>query len=84
MKWDATFSRATTKLSKSLNEPFIALHAMERNVLIESHELIHYSVTVTVEIKKYDGDLYNDIQRVYTKLNPVEIRTVNEVVVSVR
>jgi hypothetical protein len=84
LKWDATFTKSTVKMAKSLKEPFLSVHSLERNMMTPSDDLVHYAVSVTVKIEKFNGDIYTEIQKLYSKLNPVEVRSRNEVLIKVK
>ncbi len=81
LKWDTVVKNTIIKELKSLYNPFLTVHAMNRNTT--SKVPLEYAVAVTINIAKYQGSLYSDILRQYPKLQPVHVRNVNEIMVSV-
>lgn len=73
MKWDTTVKRHVSKLSKSLKDPFLVLHGMERE--ITEGDKIKYALSVKVEFINYVGDLYSEIRNQYKVLTPLQLRT---------
>ncbi len=81
LKWDTVVKKTITKELKSLHNPFLTLHAMNRNTTKDAP--LEYAVAITIEIAKYQGNLYRDVLRQYAKLQPIRVRNVNEIMVSV-
>lgn len=81
LKWDTVVKNNVTKQLSSLHNPFLTLHAMNRNGADD--EMLKYAVAVTVAIPKYRGDLYDDVRTQFTQLQPIRVRAVNEIMVSV-
>lgn len=82
LKWDTVATRISPMRGASLHEPYITLHALGRNELEESLDMVQYAVLVTVEAPKFQGDLYSEISKIYNKLEPLEIKAANQVLVS--
>lgn len=82
LKWDTVVRRSINKNGASIYEPFLVLHAMERNDS-DLDEPLDYGVAITVEIPKFKGDLYAEIVKIYNKLEPLEIRGINQIMVPV-
>jgi hypothetical protein len=79
-KWEPLVRRSKTMLSKSLSEPFLILHAIERNRVTERLE---FATIVTIEAPKFTGDLYTEIRRRYPALAPIRLRTEAEIRVQI-
>jgi hypothetical protein len=79
-KWEPLVRRSKTMLGKSLNEPFLILHAMARNRVSARFE---YAAIVTIEAPKFRGDLYTEIRRRYPALAPIRLRTEAEIRVQI-
>ncbi|UUV18027.1 S8 family peptidase [Fusobacteria bacterium ZRK30] len=73
MKWDTTVKRHVSKLNKSLKDPFLVLHGMEREA--SESDKIKYALSVKVEFIKYAGNLYSEIRNQYKILSPLQLRT---------
>jgi hypothetical protein len=71
-KWEPIVRRKVSKLSDSLHEPFLLLHAIPRN---GATARIEYAAVVTISAPKYGGDLYDAVLRRFTALQPIRIRT---------
>ncbi len=62
----------------SLENPFLVLHGMGRN---GSTDRIDYAVVVTISVPKYQGNLHEDILNEFKVLEPIDIRTRNEIMI---
>lgn len=82
LKWDTIARRVKGLQIDSFDEPFISLHGMARNDDYNKVR-IDYAVIITVEIPKYSGNLYDDILQVYSSLEPLRIRAINEIMIPV-
>lgn len=71
MKWDTVSRKFKPKYISSLKDPFIVLQAISRDE--GDTEKIKFCVAITVEIEKYEGNLYADILQKYEVLTPLEI-----------
>ncbi|MGE5482287.1 MAG: hypothetical protein ACM3VX_05195 [Bacteroidota bacterium] len=56
------------------------LHSMARN---GANSELEYAVAITIDVPGYEGSLYDDILAVYNRLEPLRIRSLNEVMVTV-
>ena len=79
LKWDTVIHKCITMRSSSLFEPALTMHAIGRNGF-ESEE-IRYYVVVTVDAPKYEGRLYDSILQTYQNLAPIEVRSLNRIIV---
>ncbi len=82
LKWDTIARRLKRLEFDTFDEPFISLHGMARNDDYNK-ERIDYSVIITVDIPKYKGNLYDDILQIYSTLEPLRIRAINEIMIPV-
>lgn len=71
-KWESVVRRSKPKYAKSIDSPFMTLHAIGRN---GAHERFDYVVIVTLRAPKFDGDLYTEIRQEYPALAPIRLRT---------
>lgn len=81
-KWDTVIHRDLSMRGSSLLNPVLTLHAIGRNGFDISK--FKYFVAITIEAKKYNGNLYDSILQSYQNLTPVEIRNVNRVMVDIQ
>jgi hypothetical protein plarl_07085 len=81
LKWDTIVKKRLSMRTSSLNNPFFILHGMNRE--ITSAIPMKYFVVITVEIPKYPGILYDDILKQYRNLEPISIKTQNQLFVEV-
>lgn len=72
-KWDTVVKRHFSHNAASICEPFIILHAMERNSE-NFNEPIIYALAVRIKLKNYSGNLYSDIRTQYSNLLPLKVR----------
>lgn len=81
LKWDTIVKEKQTMRAASLLNPFLILHAMGHKGFESSK--IKYFVAITVNIPKYEGNLYNATLQNYKNLVPIEIRNINKVMIPV-
>ncbi len=79
-KWEPVVCRIKSMRATSLNNPFIALHAIPRHGEINR---VEYAAIVTISAPKFSGDLYDSVVRNFTALQPVRIRTESEIRISI-
>jgi len=75
-QWEPIVRRSASKQAKSLDQPFFTLHAIGRNGVVERFD---YVVVVTIQAKKFNGDLYGEIRKRYPALAPIRVRTEAEI-----
>lgn len=78
LKWDTIVKKWVSKKAESIDDPFLILHGMGRN---GSTDRIDYSVAITISVKNYAGNLYQEILDSYNLLNPIDIRAKNEIMI---
>ncbi len=81
MKWDTISRKYKSKNISSINEPFLVLQAINRDD--ENIGKFKFCVAITVEMSKYDRNLYNDILEKYKVLTPIEITQESEIEVEI-
>jgi hypothetical protein len=81
LKWDTVVKNWKKMRSTSLEQPFLLLHGMGRNG--SSFERMDYAVVITINAPKYAGNLYEDILNEYKVLQPVSIRSRNQLLLRV-
>ncbi|WP_083932172.1 S8 family peptidase [Cohnella laeviribosi] len=81
LKWDTVVHRWDRMRSTSLRNPFIVLHGLGRN---SGSDRMDYAVIVTISAPRYQGSLYEDILSEYRALEPIQMRTVNEILVPIQ
>ena len=59
-------------LGSGVVEPFLTLQAIGRNGV---NTRVDYVAIVTIESKKFTGDLYSLVREAYPALNPIRVRT---------
>jgi hypothetical protein len=79
-KWEPLVRRSISKHAKNLNDPFLTLHAIGRN---QAKDRFEYAAVVTLQAKKFDGDLYQVIRERYPALAPIRLRTEAEIRVQI-
>ncbi|OMF31944.1 S8 family peptidase [Paenibacillus peoriae] len=79
-KWDTVVQRWDRMRSTSLENPFLVLHGMGRN---SGNDRMDYAVIATISAPRYEGSLYEDILSEYKQLQPIQMRTVNEILIPV-
>ncbi|WP_281869948.1 S8 family peptidase [Brevibacillus parabrevis] len=79
LKWDTVVQKWDSMRATTLKNPFLVLHGMGRN---GGNDRMDYAVIVTIEAPKYQGSLYEDILNEYRQLQPIQMRAVNEILVS--
>jgi hypothetical protein len=83
LKWDTIVHKTINKQSGGVFEPFLVVHSQGRNDNEDLGELVDYAVAVTIEIPKFEGDAYKDVLKAYNKLQPLEVRAVNQILVPI-
>lgn len=78
LKWDTVVKKWKNMNVSSLENPFLVLHGMGRN---GSNDRIDYAVVMTISVPKYKGNLYEEILNEYKVLQPVGIRSKNEIMI---
>lgn len=78
LKWDTVVKKWKRMRVSSLENPFLVLHGMGRN---GSTDRIDYAVVVTISVPKYQGNLHEDILNEFKVLEPIDIRTRNEIMI---
>jgi len=81
LKWDTVIRREINMNGSSLFNPYLSLHAMSRNETDDND--MKYFAVITIKAKKYTGSLYNEILQNYKNLLPIEIRSINRVMVDI-
>lgn len=71
-KWDTIIRKNINKNISSIKDPFLIISALSRDK--EDNKKVKYVVALTVEMKKYRGNLYSDICNKYKVLTPLELR----------
>ena len=71
-KWEPLVRRSISKVAKNLNDPFLTLRAIARN---QARDRFEYVAVVTLQARKFDGDLYQVIRERYPALAPIRLRT---------
>lgn len=79
-KWDTISKRSDRKKYQGLDQPFLVIHAMERNQ-VPSTDRLEYAIAVTVTYCNYTGDAYSQTLGVFNKLETAQIRSRNEIMV---
>ncbi|KGM95821.1 hypothetical protein Z968_08220 [Clostridium novyi A str. 4552] len=70
-KWDTISRKAKGKKIDGVNDPFLIISALSRD---EGDLMkVRFSVAITVEMKKYKGNMYADILNKYDVLAPIQI-----------
>lgn len=82
LKWDTVIKKNKSMKGSSLQNPFLTLHALDRNGF--NSQNIHYYVAVTIEARSYNGSLYDSVLQNYQNLIPIEIRNVNRIFVDTK
>ncbi|QIL46190.1 S8 family peptidase [Vagococcus coleopterorum] len=78
-KWDTVVKRSKVCLAKTLDYPFLTVHALDRET---TKTRVRYSVAITVEALNYNGDLYDEIMNEYRVLQPINVQLENELRIS--
>lgn len=81
LKWDTVVKKWKRMRVSSLDHPSLVLHGMGRN---GSSERMDYAAVITISVPKYQGNLYEDILNEYNVLEPVFIRSRNEIMLPIR
>lgn len=71
-KWDTISRKSKGKNIENVVDPFLIISALSR----EDGDVkkIKFSVAITVEIKKYNGNMYKDVLNKYEVLAPIKIK----------
>ena len=70
-KWDTISRKTNGKKIDGVNNPFLIISALSRDE--GDLRKVRFSVAITVEIKKYNGNMYADILNKYDVLAPIQI-----------
>lgn len=70
-KWDTISKKSKGKMVENISEPFLIISALSRDD--NDVQKIKFCVAVTIECKKYIGNMYEDILNKYEVLTPIEI-----------
>lgn len=70
-KWDTISKKNKGKKIDGVNDPFLIISALSRDD--DDIRKVRFSVAVTVEMKKYNGNMYQDILNKYDVLTPIQI-----------
>ncbi len=79
LKWDTVIKKKQRMRGRSLLDPALTLHAIDRNDF--SANKIQYHVAITIEALNYQGSLYDSVLQNYQNLTPIEIRNINRVMI---
>lgn len=82
LKWDTVVKREKSFMAKNVSDPFLVIHSMNRNT--ESVDNTDYAVVVTVSYTKDVPELQSKIREKFKKLNPLEIKALNQIYVTVK
>lgn len=78
-KWDTVVKRSTVCMAKTLDYPFLTVHALDRET---DKKRVRYSVAITIEALNYSGNLYDEIMNEYRVLHPINVQLENELRIS--
>lgn len=70
-KWDTISKKSKGKKAENINNPFLIISALSRDEA--DVQKIKFCVAITIENKKYEGNMYEDILNKYEVLTPLEI-----------
>jgi hypothetical protein len=70
-KWDTISRKTKGKKIDGVNDPFLIISALSRDD--DDIRKVRFCVAVTVEMKKYKGNMYEDILNKYNVLTPIQI-----------
>ncbi len=70
-KWDTISRKTKGKKIDGVNDPFLIISALSRDE--GDLRKVRFSVAITVEMKKYNGNMYADILNKYQVLAPIQI-----------
>lgn len=70
-KWDTVSKKAKGKVSTNIKDPFLIISALSRDD--DDVQKIQYCIAVTIEAKKYVGNMYQDIMNKYKVLEALNI-----------
>lgn len=80
-KWDTVVKRFRKFKAVELYEPFLTLHAIGRNGY--EHEGIHYYTVITISAPEYDGNMYDSTIKKFDRLEPMRLRSKNEIMIPI-
>ena len=72
LKWESVVRRKLRKRGENFDQPILLLHGIGRRNVVDA---FGYVAVVTVEAKKFDGDLYAAIRNRYPALSPIRLRS---------
>lgn len=70
-KWDTISRKTKVKKIDGVNNPFLIISALSRDE--GDLRKVRFSVAITVEMKKYNGNMYDNILNKYKVLEPIQI-----------
>jgi hypothetical protein len=79
-KWEPIVRRRIDKKASSFYDPFLVLHTIPRHGAVGR---LDFAAVVTISAPKFSGDLYNEVLRRFTALQPVRLRTETELRVQI-
>lgn len=79
-KWEPVVRRSVSKQCDSLNDPFLVLHPIGRNGATERFD---YAAAITISAPGFSGDLYTQVLRQFSALQPIRLRTESELRISI-
>lgn len=82
-KWDTIVSKIKPKTLSKVFDPFIVLHALGRNDHDADTDIPFYAVAATISVPRFKGDLQAEVLKCFPQLQPLQIRTLNEIMVKV-
>ena len=65
-------------MANGIHDPYLIVHAMSRNEYLDEFSEVNYGIAVTIEFPKFKGDLYAEIGKIYSKLSPLSVKSVNQ------
>ena len=81
--WDTVVRRISPlRTAASYFQPYLELHFMERED--GQGDPVKYAVVVTAEVPGYPFDVYREVRQQWKSLVPIQIRTLNEIMVPVK
>ena len=70
-KWDTISKKSKGKNLESIDNPFLIISALSRDD--DDFQKIEFCVAITIENRKYKGNMYQDILNKYKVLEPIEV-----------
>lgn len=80
-KWDTVLRKEATVNYKSLKNPYLVLHAMDRYINEDMSDFFNYAVVITVEYLDYKDDAYKETIKQFNLLEQASIRSRNELII---